>query len=42
MMLAAIASGPEGPIFFKMTGPEAAVEHSRAAFDQMIGSLRKP
>jgi len=42
MMLAAIASGPEGPIFFKMTGPEAAVEHSRPAFDQMIGSLRKP
>jgi hypothetical protein len=40
-MLAAIASGPSGPIFFKMTGPSQAVEHSRAAFDQMIGSLRK-
>lgn len=40
-MLAAIASGPSGPIFFKMTGPAQAVDHSRAAFDQMIGSLRK-
>ena len=40
-MLAAIASGPSGPIFFKMVGPAQAVEHSRAAFDQMVGSLRK-
>jgi hypothetical protein len=42
MMLAAIANGPQGPVFFKMVGPATAVEHSRAAFDQMIGSLRKP
>lgn len=42
MMLAAIASGPKGPVFFKLTGPRTAVEHSRAAFDQMIGSLRAP
>jgi hypothetical protein len=41
-MLGAIAAGPEGPIFFKLIGPSAAVEHSRAAFDQMIGSLHKP
>ena len=41
-MLGAIASGPQGPIFFKMTGPKEAVDHSRAAFDQMISSLRKP
>lgn len=40
-MLAAIANGPSGPLFFKMVGPKTAVEHSRAAFDQMIGSLRK-
>lgn len=40
-MLAAIASGPSGPIFFKMVGPAQAVEQSRAAFDQMVGSLRK-
>jgi hypothetical protein len=40
-MLAAIASGPNGPLFFKMIGPSEAVEQSRAAFDQMIGSLRK-
>jgi hypothetical protein len=41
MMIAAIATGPSGPVFFKMTGPKTAVEHARAAFDQMIESLRK-
>jgi hypothetical protein len=41
MMIAAIANGPSGPVFFKMTGPKTAVEHARAAFDQMIESLRK-
>lgn len=41
-MLGAIAKGPQGPIFFKMIGPKDAVDHSRAAFEQMIGSLRKP
>jgi hypothetical protein len=42
IMLGAIAIGPQGPIFFKMIGPKEAVEHSRAAFDQMLSSLRKP
>jgi hypothetical protein len=40
MMLAAIASGPQGPVFFKLVGPRAAVEQAREGFDQMIGSLR--
>jgi hypothetical protein len=40
MMLAAIASGPQGPVFFKLVGPRDAVERSRAGFEQMIGSLR--
>jgi len=41
MMLGAIATGPNGPIFFKLVGPRAAVERSREGFDQMIGSLKK-
>jgi hypothetical protein len=40
MMLAAIATGPQGPVFFKLVGPRDVVERSRAGFEQMIGSLR--
>ena len=39
LLLGAIANGPNGPVFFKLVGPREAVERSRAAFDQMIGSL---
>jgi hypothetical protein len=39
MMLAAIAKGPEGTVFFKLTGPAAAVEQSREGFEQLISSL---
>ncbi len=41
MLLGAIASGPQGPVFFKLIGPAPAVEKSRAAFEQLISSLRK-
>jgi hypothetical protein len=42
MLLGAVASGPHGPVFFKLVGPRAAVERSRSAFEQMIGSLKLP
>ena len=39
MLLGAIADGLKGPVFFKLVGARETVEHSRAAFDQMIASL---
>ncbi len=41
MLLGAIAEGPDANWFFKLTGPEATVRAQRAAFEQMIRSLRK-
>jgi hypothetical protein len=40
MLLAAIAKGPGGPVFFKLVGPRASVEAARGAFDGLIESLR--
>ncbi len=39
MLLGAIASGPSGAVFFKLTGPRPSVERARTAFDTMISSL---
>jgi hypothetical protein len=39
MLLGAIAKGPEGSVFFKLTGPRAALEDARAAFDGLVSSL---
>lgn len=39
MLLGAIAVGPKGPVFFKFTGPRAAVTAARPAFDALIQSL---
>jgi hypothetical protein len=39
-MLAAIVEGPEGAVFFKLTGPEAVVESSAAEFSALLESLR--
>jgi hypothetical protein len=41
LMLAAIAKGPEGSVFFKLVGPHAAVEAARGAFEQMLESVHK-
>jgi hypothetical protein len=41
MLLGAVAQGPDANWFFKLTGPEATVAAHRAAFDQLIGSLRQ-
>ena len=40
-MLAAIVEGPEGAVFFKLTGPEATVTASRSAFDRLISSIMR-
>ena len=39
MVLGAIVVGPKGPVFFKMTGPAAAVRHAAADFDGMLSTL---
>lgn len=39
-LLGAIVEGPNGPVFFKMTGPTATVTAARGAFDELIGSFR--
>jgi hypothetical protein len=40
-LLGAIAKGPEGSVFFKLTGSKAGVDSARSAFDGLIESLRK-
>ena len=39
MLLGAIAKGPQGSVFFKLTGPRAELEQARSAFDGLIDSL---
>lgn len=41
MLLGAIAQGPDANWFFKLTGPEKTVQAQRAAFEAMVGSLKK-
>jgi hypothetical protein len=41
MLLGAIAQGPDANWFFKLTGPEATVAGERAAFDELVGSLKR-
>lgn len=38
-VLGAIASGPEGPVFFKLLGPKATVDKAEAAFLTLIQSI---
>jgi len=40
MLLGAIAGGPKGPVFFKLTGARKTLEGVRPAFDKLIKSLR--
>ncbi|MET0284367.1 MAG: hypothetical protein ABW352_07850 [Polyangiales bacterium] len=40
-LLGAIAKGPEGSVFFKLTGPRDAIEGSRAGFEQLLKSITK-
>ncbi len=38
-LLGAIVDGPQGPVFFKFTGPAKTVAANRAAFEAMLASL---
>jgi len=40
-MLAAIAEGPDAPIFFKLTAPKKTADSVEAKFNTMLGSLTK-
>ena len=39
-LLAAIVQAPQGPVFFKLTGPSATVAAAREGFDAMLHSIR--
>lgn len=39
-MLAAIVEAPSGSYFFKMTGPKADVDAQRAAFNELLDSIK--
>jgi len=39
-VLGAIAEGPQGPVFFKLVGPQATIEGAEAAFGALVDSLR--
>ena len=39
-MLAAVAEGPAGPNFFKLTGPRPTVDHFEESFDSFLETLR--
>jgi hypothetical protein len=41
LMLAAIAKGPQGSVFFKLVGPRDPVEAARGAFEQLLESVHK-
>jgi hypothetical protein len=40
-LLGAIAEGPQGAVFFKLTGPEKTVAAASRDFDALVGSLKK-
>lgn len=40
-LLGAIVEGPEGAIFFKLTGPAKTVEAARADFMKMVKAIKK-
>lgn len=39
-MLAAVAEGPGGPWFFKLTGPQRTVDDAEETFHSLVGTLR--
>ncbi len=40
-LLGAIVEGPEGAVFFKVTGPTRTVEAARGDFKKLVASLKK-
>ena len=41
MLLGGIAAGPDGPWFFKLTGPQATLEENKDALISMLRSIRQ-
>lgn len=41
MLLGAIVEGPNGALFFKLTGPSATVSPATSEFDRLLASIRK-
>jgi hypothetical protein len=41
-LLGAIVEGPQGPVFFKFTGPAKTVAASEATFNTLIQSVKRP
>jgi len=39
-MLAAVAEGPTGPTFFKLTGPQGTVDHFEDSFQRMLDTVQ--
>lgn len=39
-VLGAIVEAPQGLVFLKMTGPEAAIAAARPGFEQLVGSIQ--
>ena len=39
-LLGAIAEGPEGLVFFKLTGPSQTVARAQGAFDDLVASIK--
>jgi hypothetical protein len=40
-LLGAIVEAPEGPVFFKLTGPAKTVAVAKADFEKMLSSLSR-
>jgi hypothetical protein len=40
-LIGAIIDGPEGVVFFKLTGPRKTAANAETEFDAMVGSLSK-
>ncbi len=40
-LLGAIVAGPQGSVFFKMTGPEKTIASAETEFEALVGSLSK-
>jgi hypothetical protein len=40
MLLGAIVEGPEGSVFFKLTGPENTVKSAKSGFDGLLQSIK--
>lgn len=40
-LLGAIVNGPQGSVFFKLTGPRKTIEAARGDFEAMVGTMKK-